>query len=233
MKSNNFLLHSNRKTHKKQVVRIWYLPFDQKKKDFPCGSPSFFAPSRCVDLDTVALATWVRISHPKIWKFAFKAKGADIFAAGENPTVIRFSEGRHLELSPQGVLRRLENIVVCHCLRKSAALHTRYFLRARRRKQLSTVSYSLTRRFDQKSRIFLIRLFLFCRSRRGREPTSRIFTMLALGSLLIFVRILPARELGSHSPRRARSETAREYKKTTECCFPSSVTESQREQARL
>ena len=39
-------------------------------------------------------------------------------------------------------------------------------------------------------------LFLFCRSRQGREPTSRIFTMLALGSLLIFVRILPARELG-------------------------------------
>ena len=47
-------------------------------------------------------------------------------------------------------------------------------------------------------------LFLFCRSRRGREPTSRIFTMLALASLLIFVRTLPARELGSHSPRRAR-----------------------------
>jgi hypothetical protein len=47
------------------------------------------------------------------------------------------------------VLRRLENIVVCHRLRKSAALHTRYFLRARRRKQLSTVSYSLTRHFDQ------------------------------------------------------------------------------------
>ena len=47
-------------------------------------------------------------------------------------------------------------------------------------------------------------LFLFCRSRQGQEPTSRIFTMLALGSLLIFVRILPARELGSHSPRRAR-----------------------------
>ena len=47
------------------------------------------------------------------------------------------------------VLRRLENIVVCHRLRKSAALHTRYFLRARRRKQLSTVSYSLTHHFDQ------------------------------------------------------------------------------------
>ena len=50
-------------------------------------------------------------------------------------------------------------------------------------------------------------LFLFCRSRQGREPTSRIFTMLALGSLLIFVRILPARELGSHS-KRSRGELA-------------------------
>ena len=53
-------------------------------------------------------------------------------------------------------------------------------------------------------RPFFDGLFLFCRSRRGREHTSRIFTMLALGSLLIFVRILPVRELGSHSPRRAR-----------------------------
>ena len=27
----------------------------------------------------------VRISHPKIWKLAFKAQGADIFTFGENP----------------------------------------------------------------------------------------------------------------------------------------------------
>ena len=47
------------------------------------------------------------------------------------------------------VLRRLENIVVCHRLRKSSALPIPYFLRAHRRKQLSTVSASLTRRFDQ------------------------------------------------------------------------------------
>ena len=36
-------------------------PLRPKDKDFPYGSPSFFAPSRCTDLDTVALATWVRI----------------------------------------------------------------------------------------------------------------------------------------------------------------------------
>ena len=36
-------------------------PLRPRKKDFPCGSPSFFAPSRCTDLNTVALATWVRI----------------------------------------------------------------------------------------------------------------------------------------------------------------------------
>ena len=52
-------------------------------------------------------------------------------------------------LSPQGVLRRLENIVPVYRLRKPSALPSPYFLRARRRKQLSTVSYSLTRRFDQ------------------------------------------------------------------------------------
>ena len=51
-------------------------------------------------------------------------------------------------LSP-AVLRRLGNIVVAYRLRKPAALPSPYFLRARRRKQLSTVSYSLTRRFDQ------------------------------------------------------------------------------------
>ena len=105
------------------------------------------------------------------------------------------------------VLRRLANIVVV--CRSSLPSSTPCFLRALHEKQLSTVFPSFTRRFDQKDRFD--GLFLFCRSRRGREHTSRIFTMLALGSLLIFVRILPARELGSHSPRRARSEAAREH----------------------
>ena len=55
-------------------------------------------------------------------------------------------------LSPQGVLRRLGNIVVAPRLRKTSPLPTPYFLRSRRRKQLSTVSDSLTRRFDQKDK---------------------------------------------------------------------------------
>ena len=52
-------------------------------------------------------------------------------------------------LSPQGVLRRLASIVA----RRRSFLFpsTPCFARARRRKQLSTVSYSLTRRFDQKA----------------------------------------------------------------------------------
>ena len=50
------------------------------------------------------------------------------------------------------VLRRLENIVVAYRLRKTTALPTRYFHRARREKQLITVFPSLTRRFDQKTK---------------------------------------------------------------------------------
>ena len=60
------------------------------------------------------------------------------------------------------VLRRLENIVPAYRLRKPSALPSPYFLRARRRKQLSTVSYSLTRRFDQKilqKRIYFLQYF--------------------------------------------------------------------------
>ena len=49
------------------------------------------------------------------------------------------------------VLRRLENIVAAYRLRKSAALPSPYFLRARRHKQLSTIYASLTCHFDQKT----------------------------------------------------------------------------------
>ena len=74
--------------------------------------------------------------------------------------------------------------------------------------------------------------FILSKQTRTRTHLA-YFALFSLALLLIFVRTTLGCELGSHSPRRARSETAREYKKTTECCFPSSVTESQREQARL
>ena len=55
------LLRARREKQLSTVLSLAYPPLRPKKKDFPCGSPSFFAPSRCTNSDTVALATWVRI----------------------------------------------------------------------------------------------------------------------------------------------------------------------------
>ena len=59
--------------------------FDQKKKDFPCGSPSFFAPSRCTDLDTVALATWVRILRAERVELARKRQACEYSPSAKYP----------------------------------------------------------------------------------------------------------------------------------------------------
>ena len=43
-----------------------------KKEGLPLRESFFFAPSRCTDLDTVALATWVRILRAERFKLACK-----------------------------------------------------------------------------------------------------------------------------------------------------------------
>ena len=58
----------------------------------------------------------------------------------------------HRNQTRSAVLRRLASIVVVR--RSFLSPSTPCFARARRRKQLSTVSYSLTRRFDQKKKDF-------------------------------------------------------------------------------
>ena len=62
-----------------------------------------------------------------------------------------------------------------------------------------------------------------------QKKRSRTVVLLFLFLLATRMRNLTRRQtsLGSHTPRRVRSEAARECKKTTECCFPSSVTEPQ------
>ena len=91
-----------------------------------------------------------RGSHipPEDLKARFQGEGCGYIRQGENPALLQHRLRTAWTLT-QGVLRRLGNIVVAPRLRKTLPLPTPYFLRSRRRKQLSTVSYSLTRRFDQ------------------------------------------------------------------------------------
>ena len=89
-----------------------------------------------------------------------------IFTSGENPAK---------ESVQPRVLRRLENIVCYSAVRMrrmtqytASGMRLRQLLclqlfsaRARRRKQLSAVSYSLTRRFDHNLVLFLEKLFFY------------------------------------------------------------------------
>ena len=131
-----------------------------KKHRWPLRLSVFF---RCGEDENSPFAHRAKSSsHSKRSReeLAHLRRAIGIFSSAENPAI---------KLNPMRVLRRLENIV-CYSairmrrmtqyiasgmrLRQPFPTSTPCFARARRRKQLSTVSYSLTRHFGRRKAPF-------------------------------------------------------------------------------